>query len=48
MSEIEKLMRELNWQVPLSGVNLQWVPDDEELDEVREQASKLAEILKQG
>jgi len=48
VSEIEKLMRELNWQVPLSGVNLQWVPDDEELDEVREQASKLAEILKQG
>lgn len=48
VGEIEKVMRELNWQVPLSGVNLQWVPDDEELDEVREQGSKLAEILKQG
>ncbi len=46
VGEIERVMRELNWQVPLSGVNLQWVPDDEELDEVREQGSKLAEILK--
>jgi len=48
VGKIEKVMRELNWQVPLSGVNLQWVPNDEELDEVREQGSKLAEILKQG
>lgn len=48
VGEVEKVLRELNWQIPVSGVNLLYVPDDEELDGVKEQGSQLAEILKQG
>ena len=48
VGEIEKVMRELNWRIPLSGVNLQWVPEERELDGVREKGEELANILKQG
>jgi flavorubredoxin len=48
VGEVEKVLRELNWQIPVSGVNLLYVPDDEELDGVKEQGSQLAKILKQG
>jgi len=48
VGEVEKVLRELNWQIPVSGVNLLYVPDDEELDGVKEQGSQLAKIVKQG
>ena len=48
VGEMEKVMEELGWQVPLPGVTLQWVPDERELAGMREGGNKLAEILGKG
>ena len=46
MGEIEKAMTEMGWQVPMQGLNLNYVPDPEELEKVRECGRDIAKTIK--
>lgn len=48
VGEIEKVMAELNWELPLSSLNLQWVPDAQGFELARERGSQLGRIIKEG
>ncbi len=43
--EIEDVMKELKWEIPFEKINIKYVPDEEELDTVRETGKKLGELL---
>ena len=45
VSEIEAVMKGLNWEMPIKGVNLKWVPDPEELEAVKKTGKELGERL---
>jgi flavorubredoxin len=39
-------MENLGWEMALPSINLQYVPDEEELDKVKKMGQKLATIMK--
>jgi flavorubredoxin len=43
---MEAVMKSLGWELPLAGVNLKYVPGEEELRQVKEMARELARYLK--
>lgn len=45
VGEIERCLQELGWDIPLPRVNLKYVPDEKELDGVKEQGSQLAKMI---
>jgi len=45
--EMETVMRNLSWGMPLPSINIQYLPDEEELDKVRKAGQKLGELVKQ-
>lgn len=47
VGEIEKVMKELKWELPFEGVNLKYIPDDEELSNVKGMGNELGKILKE-
>ena len=47
VGEIETVMRNLSWEMPLPSINIQYLPDEEELDKVRKAGQKLGELVKQ-
>jgi len=47
IKEMETVMRNLNWEMPLPSINIQYLPDEQELDKVRKAGQKLAELVKQ-
>ena len=47
IKEIETVMRNLTWEMPLPTINIQYIPDEEELDKVGKAGQKLAELVKQ-
>ena len=48
VGEIEKLMQELGWDLPIKSININYIPDKEELSNAKKAGKSLAEyILKQ-
>jgi len=45
VGEIEKVMKELKWEVPVEKININYIPDEEELDSVKRTGKKLGESL---
>jgi len=48
VKEIEVIMKNLGWNIPREGVNIQYIPDEGELQEVKEIGNKLGEMIKRG
>jgi len=46
MGQIEDVMKELKWELPEPGINVKYVPDQEDLDKVREAGARLASHIK--
>ena len=46
VSEIEKILKDLAWDIPFEGVNLNYIPDKKELIEVKKIGNKLGNNLK--
>jgi flavorubredoxin len=46
VGEIEAVCKDMSWDVPLDGVNLNYVPDEDELQEVKKTGKKLGEYVK--
>ncbi|MEF8848490.1 MAG: FprA family A-type flavoprotein [Candidatus Thermoplasmatota archaeon] len=46
VGEIEKILQKLKWDLPLDNVNINYVPDEKELQNVKEIGVKLAKYLK--
>ncbi len=45
--EAEMILKEMGWDVPEPFVNLQYVPDEKELENLKEVGKRLAEVLKE-
>ena len=48
IKEIENIMKNLGWTIPCEGVNIQYIPDEGELQEVKEVGEQLGAMIKQG
>jgi len=48
VGEMEEVMKGLGWELPIEGIKLKFIPDDEELVSVRATGKKLGETLKTG
>jgi len=46
IKEIETVMRNLDWGMPLPSINIQYIPDEEELDKVKKAGQKLGKFIK--
>ncbi len=46
IKEVETVMRNLSWEMPLPSINIQYIPDEEELDKVRKTGQKLGKVIK--
>lgn len=48
VGQIEEVMNDLKWELPLEGFKIKYIPDDEELEHVKDLGKKLGEnLLKQ-
>ncbi|MHA1432042.1 MAG: FprA family A-type flavoprotein, partial [Candidatus Freyarchaeota archaeon] len=45
VKEIDRVMKELGWEVPKDSVSINYIPDDEELTETQRIGKELGEIL---
>ncbi len=45
VGEIEEVMKQLKWDLPEEKININYVPDEEELDKVREVGKKLGQYI---
>ena len=45
VGEIEKVMNGLGWEVPLKGVNIKFIPDEEELTDAKEIGKDLGRLI---
>ncbi|MFQ5909246.1 MAG: FprA family A-type flavoprotein [Thermoplasmata archaeon] len=43
--QIEEAIKPLMWDMPADSINIKYIPDDEELEEVKEVGIKLAEVI---
>ncbi|RZN44052.1 MAG: FprA family A-type flavoprotein [Methanophagales archaeon ANME-1-THS] len=48
VKEIETVMKNLGWRLPYEGINVQYIPDEEQLLAVKETGKKLGELIKKG
>jgi flavorubredoxin len=46
VGEIEKVMKDLAWDLPIPGDKIKYIPDDDELNDVKETGRKIAEQIK--
>ena len=46
VKEVETIMNDLGWDMPVEGVKIQYIPDEEELEKVKEAGKKLGEVIK--
>ncbi len=46
VGEIEKILNDLNWEMPFKSINLNYIPDEQELLEVIKKGSELGKYLK--
>jgi len=47
VSEIKQVLEDLKWDIPLESIKIKYIPDEEELDLVRDSGKKLGEYLKE-
>jgi flavorubredoxin len=45
IGEIEKIMKELSWELPIDSININYIPDGNELKNVKETGKKLVKYL---
>ncbi len=48
VKDLEALMDDLKWDRPLESININYVPDEEELEQVRARGRELAAVIKEG
>ena len=48
VKEIENVMKNLGWEIPLESINIRYIPDKEELDKTRKMGQKLGKIIKES
>ncbi len=46
VGEIEKILKDLSWDIPFESINLNYIPDKEELLDVRKKGKKLGKYIK--
>jgi flavorubredoxin len=46
VGEIEKILKNLSWDMPVESINLNYVPDEKELEDVKKIGNKLGKYLK--
>ena len=46
VGEIEKILKDLSWDIPVESVNLNYVPDKKELEDVKKTGNMLGKYLK--
>ena len=46
VGEIEKIIKDLGWDMPIESVNLNYIPDEKELDDIKKTGNKLGKYLK--
>jgi len=46
VGEIEKILKDLLWDMPVESINLNYVPDEKELEDVKKTGNKLGKYLK--
>jgi len=46
VGEIEKILKDLSWDIPFESINLNYIPDNEELLDVRKKGKKLGKYIK--
>jgi flavorubredoxin len=46
VGQIEEVLQDLKWELPLEGIKIKYIPDNDELENVKEIGKKLGEILK--
>lgn len=46
VGEIEKILKDLSWDMPVESINLNYVPDEKELEDVKKIGNKLGKYLK--
>jgi len=46
VSEIERILKELSWDMSLEGININYTPDEEELADARKKGNELGKYLK--
>jgi flavorubredoxin len=46
VKEVETTMNDLGWDMPVEGLKIQYIPDEEELNGVKEIGKKLGEVIK--
>ncbi len=46
VGQVEDVLRELEWELPIDKIRIKYIPDPEELDEVRKTGAKLARMVK--
>jgi flavorubredoxin len=45
VKHIESVLQELSWEIPLESINIQYIPDENELQNVKETGKKLVKYL---
>ncbi|MFW6131690.1 MAG: FprA family A-type flavoprotein [Candidatus Aminicenantaceae bacterium] len=45
VGEIAKVMQDLKWEMPLENINIKFIPDEEELEKVKDTGKKLGNII---
>lgn len=48
VGEIEKILKDLSWDIPMDSINLNFIPDKNELINVKKIGNKLGEYLKEN
>lgn len=46
VGEIEKILKDLSWDMPVESINLNYIPDEKELEDVKKFGNKLGKYLK--
>jgi flavorubredoxin len=45
VGQIEEILKDLKWELPMEGLKIKYIPDEDELENVKEIGKKLGEIL---
>jgi flavorubredoxin len=45
VGQIEEILQDLKWELPMEGLKIKYIPDDDELENVKELGKKLGEML---
>ena len=46
VGQIEEVLNALKWELPVEGLKIKFIPDDDELNNVKDVGKKLGEMLK--